>query len=225
MVTPPRHRRWVWFFLALALLGATAVSIELWYNLSQQLTPAQIDRAAALWDEKGPSDYDFEYTFSRQSRTGDRYHASVRDGEVVSVTRDDQPLEPVLFPLYDTPGLFAEVEQALAANPDNRDREVDYVSPPSSRATCRVRVRDGWVVSVTWNGQRLSPRLDRYFDQPGLVAAMQRRLELDSEAGAWVFQTAFFDRQDGHLVRYVRSIMRTRERLQISLVPAADVGK
>jgi hypothetical protein len=219
MVTPRRPRRWVWFFLVLALLGATAVTIELWFNLSQQLTPDQIERAAALWDEKGPSDYDFEYTFSRQSRNGERYHASVRDGEVVSVTRDDQPLEPVLYPLYDTPGLFAEVEQALAANPDSRDREVDYLSPPSSSATCRVRVREGWVASVTWNGQRLSPRLDRYFDQPGLEAAMQRRLELDTEAGAWVYQVAFFDRQDGHLVRYVRSIMRTRERLQINLIP------
>jgi hypothetical protein len=219
MVTPRRNRRWIWFFLVLALLGATAVTIELWYNLSQQLTPVQIDRAAELWDEKGPSDYDFEYTFNRQSRNGERYHASVRDGVVVSVTRDDQPLEPVLFPLYDTPGLFAEVEQTLASDPDSRDREVDYLSPPSSSATCRVRAREGRVVSVTWNGQRLSPRLDRYFDQPSLDAALQRRLELDTGAGARVFQVAFFDRQDGHLVRYVRSIMRTRERLQINLIP------
>src|SRR5262249_26242720 len=151
----------------------------------------QVERAAALWDEKGPSDCDFEYTFSRQSRTGERYHASVRDGDVVSVTCDDQPLEAVLFPLYDTPGLFAEVEQALAANPDNRDREVDYLSPPSTSATCRVRVREGWVVSVTWNGQRLSPRLDRYFDQSALQAALQRRLELDTEAGTRVYQVAF----------------------------------
>ena len=48
MVTLRRNRRWVWFFLMLALLGATAVTIELWYNLSQQLTPVQIDQAEPL---------------------------------------------------------------------------------------------------------------------------------------------------------------------------------
>src|SRR5262249_11754438 len=153
-------------------------TIELWYNLRQQLRPAQIAEARELWTAKAPADFDFEYTFTRQSRQGQRYHASVRDGVVVSVTCDAQPLEPVLFPLYDIPGLFAEVEQALAVNPETRDREVDYLSPPSASATCRVRGREGRVVSVLWNGQRLNSNLASYFDQPSLCAAIQRRWDL-----------------------------------------------
>jgi hypothetical protein len=221
MVAARRSHGWVWFFLVLALLGATALAIELWYNLSQQLTPAQVDQARQRWEEIGSTDYDFDYTFDRESRDGEHYHASVRDGEVVAVTLNGQPLEPILYPLYDTPGLFAEVEQALASSPESRDREVDYTSPPLSKATCHVRTRQGRVVSVVWNGQRLSPHLDRFFDQPNLNAAIQRRLELDAESGSRVFHVALFNQRDGHLVRYVRSIMATRERLQIDLRPAA----
>jgi hypothetical protein len=225
MVAPRRSRGWLWFFLVLALLGATALAIEMWYNLSQQLTPAQLEQARKRWEEKGSGDYDFEYIFNRQSRDGEHYHASVRDGEVVAVTLNGQPLEPILYPLYDTPGLFAEVEQSLASNPDGRDREVDYTSPLSSKATCHVRARQARVVSVVWNGQRVSPRLDHFFDQPNLNAAIQRRLELDAESGSRVFHVALFNQQDGHLVRYVRSILSTRERLQIELKPPAAEEK
>ena len=54
----PRNRNWVWFFAAVAVLGAIAVAIPWAYNARQQLTRQQLDAAADLWDKHGPADYD-----------------------------------------------------------------------------------------------------------------------------------------------------------------------
>jgi hypothetical protein len=52
----------------------------------------------------------------------------------------------------------------------------------------------------------------------GLFAVIARKLQADSEPGKpRAFVTATFDPTDGHIVHYVRSVMQTRERLEISV--------
>ena len=52
-MTRPRNRRWIWFFAAVATLATAGVSLEVWFNLRQQLTPEQLRQARARWAEKG----------------------------------------------------------------------------------------------------------------------------------------------------------------------------
>ena len=37
-----RSRGWIWFFAILGVLTATAITIEVWYNAQQQLTPERL---------------------------------------------------------------------------------------------------------------------------------------------------------------------------------------
>jgi hypothetical protein len=198
-----------------AVLAAAAVALEIWYNLSQQLSPDQLERARALWRERGPADYDLEYVLTRQGREGDRYLARVRDARVTAVEVNGQPLEPALYPLHDLPPLFEEVDAALEGRPGG-DAEVDYTAPARGSATMLVHVRRGAVVRVFRNNQPLDPTGFGYCTMPGLFDAVGRRLELDTQPGAArMYRVAAFDPADGHLLRYVRSLTWPRERVEI----------
>jgi hypothetical protein len=86
-----RKRDWVWFFAVLFVLGAAAVTIPLYYNLSLQLRPEQAEQARALWRTSGPRDYDIDYQ-ERATHGPDTdeaaYRVMVRDGRVVVVFLD-----------------------------------------------------------------------------------------------------------------------------------------
>jgi hypothetical protein len=97
--------------VVLAVLAVTAIIINIRYNLSQQLTPEQLAAARALWEQKGPRDYDMEYT--QQGADPGMFVSRVRGGKVVSVTRNAEPLEPRLNKYYDMPSLFSYVEQFM----------------------------------------------------------------------------------------------------------------
>ena len=52
------NRGWIWFFVALVLLSAAAITINWLYNARQRLTPEQLRAAQDRWDREGPRDYD-----------------------------------------------------------------------------------------------------------------------------------------------------------------------
>jgi hypothetical protein len=145
-------RGWIGYFIVLAFLAVAAVCIPLWYNLSQQLDPGELEAARKLWAEKGPASYDLEYT--KKGSVNGKFLVQVRNGKVLSVTLDGQPLEPRLYPYYDMGGLLDDVG---------------------------------------------------------------RFLELDRTPGSpRTFVTAKFDKTDGHLIHYIRSVTSTRQRLEIA---------
>jgi Family of unknown function (DUF6174) len=150
-----RHgRAWIWFFVVLGVLAATAAVISVVTSLRQQLTPQQLHAAQERWRQHGPRDYDMEYTFKRGEAT-DTFRVQVRGGKVVALTQNGRPLEERLHHYYDMPGLFGWIEDFL-----DQDR------------------------------------------QPGRPR---------------VFATASFDPVDGHLQRYVRSVMSSQERQEIDV--------
>lgn len=80
---PRRNRNWIWYFLVLILLCAAAISTMIIYNLSQQLTPEQLEQARAKWQEFGPKNYELRYTKKiGASPTPDRYLIKVANGFV-----------------------------------------------------------------------------------------------------------------------------------------------
>ncbi len=151
MNPPRRSRTWVWYFVILAVLATLSVTILIRYNRGQQLTRQQLDAARALWQQKGPSDYDLDYT--KTAEATERYRVQVRHGKVVSALRDGQPMEERLYIFYDMPGLFDALEGFLEED-----------ARPGSSAT---------------------------------------------------YMVATFDAADGHLIRLVRRVMRTSQRLEI----------
>ncbi len=91
-MTVVRSRSWVWFFLILGTLAVAGLSVEIWFNLNQQLTPEKLAEAQARWQANGPRDYTIDYEIKQDNnpdpapRTPDRYTVRVEDGHVVSAT-------------------------------------------------------------------------------------------------------------------------------------------
>jgi hypothetical protein len=148
-----RNRGWIWYFVILALLTITSVTIMIAYNKSQQLKPEQLAVARALWAEKGPADYDMEYT-----QIG------------------------------------------------------------SASGTIDVKVRNGVIVSATLDGRPLDPAQHRYYDMRGLFNSIDGFLEHDQKPGQpRTFTKATFSAQDGHVIRYIRRVPGSSERLEINV--------
>ncbi len=128
-----RSRRWIGFFVVLAVLGATAMIVPLVYNLSIQLKPAQLADARRRWREQESSNYDLEYLVN--TRRGEQkeeraYLVQVRGGRVVLVVEggDVVYLDPALAAIaapgvlavsledperYGVPALFDQIEAGL----------------------------------------------------------------------------------------------------------------
>jgi hypothetical protein len=219
MAPRPRSRPWLVFFAVLALLAASAVGLETWYNLRQQLTPEALEQARALWRQQGPADYDLRYRVARQDRSGERLRARLRDGTLAGVEADGTPLEPDLYAFHNLAPLFAEIA------PSPGERDVSATAPERSTPIYLVRVRGGQAVRAWCNDELLPAAVAGDYDMAALFAGVGRLLEHDRAAGSWrPYAVALFDRSDGHLLHYVRSWMRTRERLEFSLLELKPVA-
>ncbi|TMQ35667.1 MAG: hypothetical protein E6K70_00960 [Planctomycetota bacterium] len=155
--SPERPRRssrgWVWFFIILAVLTVTAITVEVWFNAQQQLTPETLAEARKKWEERGPRDYDMDYTFKKMDST-DVYSVQVRGGKVTAVACNGQPEDEIRYKYAGMQALFGFIADFL-----EQDRQPGH------------------------------PR---------------------------TFALANFDANDGHLTHYVRSVMTTKERQEIT---------
>src|SRR5947209_7738541 len=93
LISKRTSRSWVWFFAVLAVLAVLAVGTLIAYNAGQQLKPEQLAAARALWKEKGPADYNLEYSIQKQESELEHWAVEVRGGKVVAVALNDRPLE------------------------------------------------------------------------------------------------------------------------------------
>jgi hypothetical protein len=110
-----------------------------------------------------------------------------------------------------------------------RDRppnyDLYYTKRGSASGTFAVEVRDGKVTSVALDGREITQddkpidpsRYPRY-DMTALMDDIQTFLEKDAEQGRpRTYSVATFDAADGHLIRYVRRVMGTSERIEINV--------
>jgi hypothetical protein len=184
--SPPRRSSWRWisFFVVLAVLAVTAVTLPIIYNLSQQLKPEQLAEARQRWRDHGPTDYDLTYaiTYDRE-RLPERHIVLVRGGEVVFASCEGEvvALSPALsaaagLPVgglsqsrpRDIPGIFAHIADLLQeeSTADRRnflvavfDRREGY----PRRFIRRIRgtsTREEWNVRL-WPAGALEERVKR----------------------------------------------------------------
>src|SRR5262249_17494969 len=68
------------------------------------------------------------------------------------------------------------------------------------------------------NGQAEGPLATEFGSMDDLFDYVERRLRADRDSGgSRPFVKATFDHRDGHIVHYVRSVMKTHERLEITV--------
>ena len=115
-----KSRRWIWFFLLLGILAVAGLSVEIWFNLNQQLTPEKLVEAQARWQANGPRDYTIEYEIKQDNnpdpapRTPNRYTVHVENGHVVSATgAGGQPLPAEAVEFGSMDDLFRHVQEQM----------------------------------------------------------------------------------------------------------------
>jgi Family of unknown function (DUF6174) len=111
----------------------------------------------------------------------------------------------------------------------NKNRPLDYDLTYTKRGSASgnffVKVRGGKVVDVTLDGREITQndkpldpsRYSRY-DMDALMDDIETFLEEDAEPGRpRTYTVATFDPTDGHLIRYVRRVMGSSERIEINV--------
>ena len=135
-----RSRGWIWFFAILGVLTATAITIEVWYNAQQQLTPERLAEARQKWSAKGPASYHLEYTLSSIGNT-DKYEVEVRGGKVTWAMRNGELEEERQFHYRDMRALFRFIADYL-----EEDRQPGQ---PRTFVTATFAADDGHVLHYT----------------------------------------------------------------------------
>src|SRR5262249_30657728 len=111
-----------------------------------------------------------------------------------------------------------EAARALWKQNGPRDYDLRYTKQGDATGTFDVQVRDGKVVDAKLDSRELERRLYATVDMPALFDDLERFLELDSQPNRpRVFAVASFDRTDGHLMHYVRSVSALRQRVEITV--------
>src|SRR5437879_1138769 len=101
-----------------------------------------------------------------------------------------------------------------------RDYDMEYGVKKQDDAweTYTVQVRKGKVTSATLDGRPIEPRQYMYYGMPALFDYVEDFLELDRQSGKpQTYTRAEFDKEDGHLIEYVRRVMGSQERVQIAI--------
>jgi hypothetical protein len=105
------------------------------------------------------------------------------------------------------------------------DYRLEYTKKGSATGTFVVEVRGGKAVSVLMDGRPilqdekpLDKELIYRYDMTALFNDIEQFLEIDARPGSpRAYNRAYFDPDDGHLLQYVRRIMGTTNRLEITV--------
>ncbi len=108
--------------------------------------------------------------------------------------------------------------RALWAEKKPADYDMEYTKAVGQTETYAVKVRGGKTVSVTLDGRDLGPDRYAYYDMDGLLASIDGFLEHDAKPNQpRTFTKATFSANDGHVIRFIRRVLGTNERLEINV--------
>ena len=159
---PVRNNGWIWYFAFLIIASVGVTAFMIWFNLSIQLQPEQLEVAHKRWLEHGPKNY--KLVLKKKLNNEDRVTtviATVRNKKVTDVTMDGRPLT-------------AEKE----GDPDPRPNH----------------------------------SMDAQFSFVQTFMTMDHK-----EKAPKAYVTALFDPETGALLRYVRRVMGTTQRVELNI--------
>jgi hypothetical protein len=117
---PKKNHAWIYFFAFVFIASVGVMLFMIWFNLSIQLTPEQLEAARTLWKEKGPKSYDMVYTkrLNDDVKVG-TFQVKVRAREVKEVLMNGKPLvkendedsDPRIYHSMDR--LFSDIERFM----------------------------------------------------------------------------------------------------------------
>jgi hypothetical protein len=97
-----------------------------------------------------------------------------------------------------------------------RSYDLEYTLKGSVQGTYQVRVRKGEVVYAEPDPRPLEEK-EYYYGMPALFRYIETFMKQDAQSDKRVYVHADFDPEDGHLLHYVRRVMGTPERLEITV--------
>jgi hypothetical protein len=115
-----------------------------------------------------------------------------------------------------------EAAQKLWEKTNLRDYDMEYTTKKGTDKEpdrFEVRVRQGKVQSVILNRRvPMEPRLFPYRSMDALLDDIEKFMKEDCQPGRpRTFTRAMFDPNDGHLLWYVRRVMQSEERVEITV--------
>jgi len=144
-----RHNNnWKWFFAILLVLSIAAAGINFWYNVTHQLKADDLKAAEALWQAKGPANYDLRIRKDINSAAGgetiyEEINAQIRAGRVIKATLNGRELEERLLKDYDVPAWFDYFDRFMEIDTKPGAARVfcDAIFDPSDGHPIRYRRR------------------------------------------------------------------------------------
>jgi hypothetical protein len=112
--TPPKNNLGKWFLLFLLVASISVAVFMIWFNLSIQLKPEQLDEAMKRWKENGPKNYKLTYT--KQIDNNDHRDiiiAQIVDGKAKQGTINGEPFEERVLPYHTMDRLLIDIEKFL----------------------------------------------------------------------------------------------------------------
>jgi hypothetical protein len=84
---------WIYFFVFIIVSSIGVAGFMIWFNLSIQLKPEQLEAARQLWKKNGPKSYNMVYTKRlNEEEKVDKFVVEVRDEKVTKVLLNGRAL-------------------------------------------------------------------------------------------------------------------------------------
>ncbi|MBM3997079.1 MAG: hypothetical protein FJ303_23450 [Planctomycetes bacterium] len=107
-----KNNYWIYFFVFVFVTSIGVAAFMIWFNLSIQLNPEQLENAIRLWNANRPKNYNLVYTkrLNDDSHT-DKFEVEVSEGVVTKVLMNGNSLDKELRPFHSMDRLLRDIEK------------------------------------------------------------------------------------------------------------------
>jgi hypothetical protein len=115
-----KNHGWIWYFVIVFVLAIVATGVTIRYNFAMQLKPEMLEKAQALWYEKGPKDYLLAYTIkvntvskAGSSESETHFLVRVKDGKAYEAKVNGIAQASERMGYYGMQRFFQDIERFL----------------------------------------------------------------------------------------------------------------
>jgi len=156
-----RPVRWPWLALAFAIATTALWISRCGGDGRTEYDEQDLAQARARWKADGPASYTMEIDLRGVRRA--HHVVEVRDGKVVSMTTDGEPVPERVWPAWSVEGLFTILDEELsyakerAANGEQAPTLLAAFDPKTGAPMSFLRHEQGATRGLEWVVTRLDP--------------------------------------------------------------------